>query len=75
MSKRKERKITTFGFISKKKLLKKMDELLESGKQVNNGAKYPPENEKDECWNVLTHGYESGHCNFYNALYSEFFKR
>lgn len=61
------------GFISKKKLLKKMNELRESGKQENNGAKYPPENEKDKHWNILTRGYEDGHDNFYNALYSEFF--
>jgi hypothetical protein len=63
-----------FGFISKKKLLKKMDELLESGRQKNNGAKYPPETEKDECWNLITRGYEDGHFNFYNALHSEFFE-
>ena len=37
-----------FGFISKKKLLKKMDELLESGKGENNGAKYPPGERKGE---------------------------
>lgn len=64
-----------FGLISKKKLKKKMDELVESGRQENNGAKYPPENEKDEKWNLITRGYEDGHCNFYNALYSEFFKK
>ena len=63
-----------FGFISKKKLLKKMNELLESGRQKNNGAKYPPKDEKDERWNLITRGYEDGHCNFYNALYSEFFE-
>lgn len=62
-----------FGFISKKKLLKKMDDLLESGKQENNRSKYPPENEEDEMWNLITRGYEDGHSNFYNALHSEFF--
>ena len=64
-----------FGFINKKKLLKKMDELLESGRQENNGAKYPPNNEKDERWNLITRGYEDGHCNFYNALHLEFFEK
>ena len=64
-----------FGFISKKKLLKAMNELRESGKQEKNGAKYPPENEKDEAWNLITRGYEDGHCNFYNALYSRFFEK
>jgi hypothetical protein len=63
-----------FGFISKKKLLKKMDELLESGKQKNNGAKYPPENDKELEWNLITMGYESGHANFYNSLHREFFE-
>ena len=63
-----------YGFISKKKLLKKMNELLESGKQENNGAKYPPDDEKDKRWNLVTRGYEDGHCNFYNALHSEFFE-
>ena len=51
-----------------------MNELLESGKQKNNGAKYPPEDEKDIRWNFITRGYEDGHCNFYNALHSEFFE-
>ena len=63
-----------FGFIRKKKLLKQMNELLESGRQENNGAKYPPDDEKDKRWNLITRGYEDGHCNFYNALHSEFFE-
>jgi hypothetical protein len=47
---------------------------IESGKQENNGAKYPPDDEKDKRWNLVTRGYEDGHCNFYNALHSEFFE-
>ena len=64
-----------FGFISKKKLLEEMNQLLESGKQENNGAKYPPDNENDERWNLITRGYEDGHSNFYNALHSRFFEK
>lgn len=62
-----------FGLISKKKLKKEMDKLLESGRQKNNGAKYPPNNEEGEKINLYTFGYEAGHCNFYNSLYYKFF--
>ena len=64
-----------FGFISKKKLLKKMNELKESGQKRNNGVRYPPKDDNQARWNVMMQGYEDGHDNFYNALYSEFFKK
>lgn len=63
------------GFISKKKLLKEMNALKECGKQKNNGAKYPPKCEEDMKTNLETFYYECGHDNFYNALYSKFFKK
>lgn len=63
------------GFISKKKLLKEMNALKESGKQKNNGAKYPPESADDKKKNLCTFYYECGHDNFYNALYGKFFKK
>ena len=63
-----------FGLISKKNLLKEMNRLKESGKKENNGAKYPPQNEKEESMNCFLQGYEDGHDNFYNALYSRLFK-
>lgn len=64
-----------FGLISKKKLLKEMDRIRESGKKKNNGVKYPPNNENDKSMNCVLQGYEDGHDNFYNALYARIFKK
>lgn len=63
------------GFISKNKLLKEMNALKESGKQKNNGAKYPPQSAEERRANLVSFGYECGHDNFYNALYSKFFRK
>ena len=62
------------GFISKKKLLKAMNELKESGQKRNNGVQYPPKDDNQRVWNILMQGYEEGHGNFFNGLYSKFFK-
>ena len=64
-----------FGFVSKKKLLKEMKMLKESGKKENNSVHYPSKDEKQKVWNVMMQGYEDGHDNFYNALHYTFFEK
>jgi hypothetical protein len=57
-----------FGFISKRKLLKKMKEIKDGCRKEKLGVKYPPETEKQEHMNLYLNGYEDGTDNFYNAL-------
>ena len=60
-----------FGLISKKKLKKEMDKLLEHGKQKCIGAKFPPGTQRD----FVALGYEQGRRQFYDALCHKFFER
>lgn len=55
-----------FGYVNKKKLLKKMEDLKKGGRCLS--RKYPPESRADEDHNIFVHGYESGGDNFYNGL-------
>lgn len=57
-----------FGFISKRKLLKKMREIKDGCRKEKLGAKYPPGSKKQETLNAYYSGYEDGTDNFYNAL-------
>ena len=59
-----------FGFVSKKRLLREMERLKESGRKENNAVRYPPQDEMQERMNLLLQGYEEDHDNFYNGLYA-----
>ncbi len=64
-----------FGFVSKKRLLREMESLKESGRKENNAVRYPPQDEKQERMNLVLQGYEEGHDNFYNGLYSRLIRK
>ena len=57
-----------FGYVNKKKLLKKMEDLKKGGRSLT--GKYPPVSKEEEDHNIFVHGYESGSDNFYNGLLS-----
>lgn len=57
-----------FGLISKKKVLKMMDEIKSGNKATDLYEKYPPKNEHQEKLNCYSQGYEDGADNFYNGL-------
>ena len=43
-----------FGFVSKKRLLREMERLKESGRKENNAVHYPPQDEKQARMNLVT---------------------
>ena len=57
-----------FGLISKKKVLKMMDEIKSGNRATDLYAKYPPKNKHKEKLNCYSQGYEDGTDNFYNGL-------
>lgn len=57
-----------FGLISKKKVLKMMEEIRRGNRATDLYAKYPPQNKQQEKLNCYSQGYEDGTDNFYNGL-------
>lgn len=64
------------GFISKKKLKNYIEDVKRRNRAKILGQNYDsPISEKQKKTNIYAQGYEDGTDNFYNALYSKFFKK